>query len=365
MAHPFFDASTFPWLRDDAKALHTRLWQTISLRAAAVTEFQKSAGMEVPPPAEGLSMDLFWTDALDRLVKARALKKLCENILQNPALRSLHDVVTVVIDAKDAVDLTVIDDDILFLDRDPFRRELSRIRSQAGTRRVLLVRGEPKSGKSWSRHLIERVARDDGAECLYLYQPVIVDLGSVFAELFVAVGASLADVPHQDSSEDAWYRKICLTLQERAKRSNKLLWIVVDDLGFDGGSPKLDPAICDFFEQFALRMENPAFRAWFRLVLLDYPAGKIPTRWKANTWSEDTTRVSDIQSVDVVEFLKDWTARRALQVTDAALGDLASGLIAEIDTAPSPPAGAVPVARMQRIQDALPAVLATLGGGVR
>ena len=50
--------------------------------------------------------------------------------------------------------------------------------------KVLLVRGGPRTGKTWSRHLFERAARDRGADVVYLRGAMVPTVEAVVEKLF-------------------------------------------------------------------------------------------------------------------------------------------------------------------------------------
>ena len=113
---------------------------------------------------------------------------------------------------------------------------------------MLLVRGDPKTGKTHSRHLFLAGAADEGAEAVYLYAPMVVKLDHVVQELFGALGAG-GEVPARDTTDPAWYSTVCRNLGSVASKMNKRLWVAVDDLGAASepdGAPLLDPEIAKF-----------------------------------------------------------------------------------------------------------------------
>ena len=107
---------------------------------------------------------------------------------------------------------------------------------------------------------------------------------------------------------DAGYKPVAVVV--RIGRCE--LWIAIDDLGVDEDDmPLLDAKIKEFCDQFALLMMNPAFRKWFRLMLIHYPDGDVPIKWSHESWKEDSPKISDIQEEDVMDFLRWWREARA------------------------------------------------------
>ena len=52
--------------------------------------------------------------------------------------------------------------------------------------------------------------------------------------------------------------------------------------------------------------EHPAFRQWFRLMLIHYPEGPVPTKWASEFWVEERTSAEDIKQEHVVTLLQEW-----------------------------------------------------------
>jgi hypothetical protein len=123
-------------------------------------------------------------------------------------------------------------------------------------------------------------------------------------------------------------------LREVAASKNRQLWIAIDDLGVDeDDAPLLDPEIRKFCDQFALNMMNPVFRKWFRLMLIHYPDGPVPTKWRHEFWKEDRPSVTDIQPNHVMDFLRWWrTARASRTILDDEMSSIAHEVISQADT---------------------------------
>jgi hypothetical protein len=360
MPHPFFDSVTYPWHRKDARDLHEQLWQAVS-NEAQISQLYQSSGPGLLPLAPGAA-NVVWKQALDLLTAAKRLSALCDLILASGAWAAIHPTVRAVQSAQDPIPQQVLSDDRLFLDRRPLRDKLQRF-AVSSTVRVLLVRGAADSGKSWTRHLVTQLAQAMGEEAIYLSQGIISNADDTIGELFAAIG-DIADIPPQMESEDAWFKKVCQKLQVLARTSGRTWWIVIDDLGADEQGPRLDSSILRFFDQFALKMENPVFARLFHLVLIDYPDLKndaggrgVPTRWK-DFWDEDRPDPAEFQVGIISEFLQEWAAARQKQLAADDAAKLASDIIASADAASAEEAAAKP--RLERIHDAVLSALPRL-----
>jgi hypothetical protein len=172
------------------------------------------------------------------------------------------------------------------------------------------------------------------------------------------LGAS-EQIPPRTSTEDAWYRAVCVRLQEVANRKGQPLWIAIDDLGVgQDGAPLLDAEIRKFCDQLVLNMPNPAFRRWFRVMLINYPSGPVPTRWRSDHWDEDRTSEADLRQEHVAQLLRVWAERRGHSILEGDLTKLATEVISRAED----PSGEGSKQRLQRIHDALKETLRGLAG---
>lgn len=312
MSHPFFDASVYPWHRADAKKLHSALYGTVTI-FARIDLLYKGIGPGLPP-LEVAAPDVVWHMALDHLTAAQSLGKLCKHLLTAAELVSIRSVVLEVISAESVIDQfvleTAVSADLAFVNRKNLRIELNKLASSNPSIRVLLVRGESKSGLTWTRHLVERKAAELGeGPIVYAFDGNVANVNHVLRLLFAALGKPNG-VPAKDSTEDAWYMDALFQLQVLADDKKRHLWIVADDLGPGPEGPKLDPAVRKFFEQFALFMANPDFAQWFRLVLIEYPRGSVPTKWKKGFWVEEDTTQSSPETTDIKDYLLEWARKK-------------------------------------------------------
>jgi hypothetical protein len=98
MSHPFFDCSTFPWDRRDARGLHRALFKAVEDRND-IGLLYKASGASLPPLPTG-NAKAIWAAALDALATAARLKQFCHIVLEDESLSSIHETVRAVIDAR-------------------------------------------------------------------------------------------------------------------------------------------------------------------------------------------------------------------------------------------------------------------------
>jgi hypothetical protein len=268
-----------------------------------------------------------------------------------------------VLDARPAVERRIGHDGRITVDRATLRQQLLQLAVEDAPVKVLLVRGGPNTGKSWSRHLFERASKDRGADMTYLFNGTIGSVEELVRKLFSRLRAS-ERVPEQDTTDPGYYQHVCDRLAEEAARYGRPLWIAVDDLGPgpDGMTPIMDPKIREFFEQFALNLLDPAVHRWFRLLLIHYPDGKVPAQWERELWEEDRPDPGDVRPEDVAAVLREWAASHDKQLLDDEVERLAKEVMARAAAPPPPgqPDGDTPWLR--RLNDELKRTLENLGG---
>jgi hypothetical protein len=359
MSHPFFDSmvTNYPWERPEAVRLHEALY-TAYPNPADIDRMYRQCASGLPPLALTAPPNVIWKEALESLtVHTGALRNLCDQSFTNVRLR---DAVAAVVSAQltPSVRRRITRENVIILDRVPLREKIEQISSDTSVVKVLLVRGDTQSGKSWGRYVMQSAARDRGAEFVYITSGTVASVKNVIERLFSTLGA-FDEIPPTYSTDMAGYMTLCFKLQSVAVRARKQLWIAIDDLGHGpDGAPLLSPEIKEFFDQFALQMIDPSFSNWFRLMLIHYPEGKLPTKWKREILTEDRPSDADVQQADVAELLREWADANGRSIVQADLLELASDVIANAD-APLPPE-AEPVSRLQRINDELSRVLGGL-----
>jgi hypothetical protein len=332
-AHPFFDFIVYPWSRPDAREFHRALYSRIQSKAL-IAHWYKKCSEDLSPLNLDQTPALVWTDALDALVGARLLKQLCELILADAAQVNIHPQTQAVIDAKSAITTAVLPTGGIFVNRKLLREKLQKLSAPAAAPSVLLVRGRERSGNSWSENLVRVVAASYGAIPVYLFEGFVVSVKDVVDSLFTAVGKP-GYVEPADTTEHGWYRNVCRRLWGFAQENRKVYWIVIDDLGTPE-APRLDAEIKSFFDQFVLMMGNSAMSQWFRLILLQYPEGDVPTRWREDVWVEDIPQVTEIDETAVVEFVQAAALERSKQLSSDEAQRIASEVFEAIKDSKPP-----------------------------
>jgi hypothetical protein len=348
MVHPFFDSLRYPWSRPEAQRWHKVLVDLYDTPTAIKAIYVQCAAspprLTSPSPPEAM-----WTEALDNLAKEkRGLRALCDKVLENYGKTDkVRDAIRAVETAVAAVDQWIFSegdpelDGDLVIDRDLLRKQLGALESDQALKKVLVVRGDAKSGKSHSHHLFEHIAEDNNkARVVYVCEELMWTVDDLIQSLFEALDAG-DRIPPRTSSEPAWYTTVCIKLMGAAISKGQALWVAVDDLGpGPDNAPRLDRKIKEFCDQLVVSMALPELRKRFRLMLIDYPEGppeaRFPTKWNLDYVTEDVADANVVQQAHVEEFLRRWAARRDRKVLETEVTRLAAEVIAK---AAAPAAG--------------------------
>jgi hypothetical protein len=360
--HPFAGGLPYPWERPEAIALYDALSRDVTTNNEIVMLVQAAA-----PGAPALNLGqppgAIWREALVTVSLAGGLLDLCRRLADDGGRVALARAAQAMLDAKPAVRRRMGEGGRLVVDRDQLRGYVEELALEGSLVKVLLVRGDPRSGKSWSRLLFERAARDRGAEVVYLRRGMAPTVGLAVRKLFAVLGVP-EPVAEGDTTDGAWFQEVCIQLLLAARSQQRRLWIAVDDLGYGpDGASLMDDDIRAFFQQLALNLEDPATHQWFRLLLINYPDGEVPTGWDDNVWKEDRTRPAEITADHVAEVLREWLADHGLTLLDDHLVARAEAVVARADE-PVPagdPRELHP--RVRRIHDEVKIELAELAKG--
>src|SRR6266508_2288275 len=92
MAHPFFDASAYPWHRPEAVRFQEALTNAVPV-VARIDLIYRQCGNRLPALVLNNPPDLIWKEALQNLTSQGALRKLCDVVLGMDSLKNIHKVV--------------------------------------------------------------------------------------------------------------------------------------------------------------------------------------------------------------------------------------------------------------------------------
>jgi len=346
--HPIFGALSYPMYRPEAEDLYVLLYQVYPDPTEINNKYNR-CGPGLPPLNLGQAPDKIWTEALNHLAARALLQVFCTKVQGEQLAPQLKEALDRVFNAEPSVDKNFFSEYVMVLNRVTLRSYLRMLENDASPMKVVLIRGGVKTGKSHCSYLFDHVAKDNGGKSVYIGDGMVGTLNEVIDLLFVALEKQ-TPVQQGLTTGDAFYRAVCLSLLLKVKEAKCVLWIAVDDLGNgEDGAPRLDPEIRKFFDQFVLQMANPDFRKWFRLMLIHYPEGPVPSKWRSEHWEEIVTQATDIQQGDIEEAIRKWCKMKDLNTPEDEISKKAERILAVSDA--PPPAGEPAVPRLRRIND--------------
>jgi hypothetical protein len=328
MDHPFFDATRFPWDRPDAQRFLQVLVDILS-KPADIAFYYESSATNLDPLTPDAPRRM-WQEALANLTTAGRLATLCDLLLKRTLGVPARQAIEAVGNARPSVESLVGEQgsDVVILDRVRLRTHIKQMAPSDSMLKAIVVRGGPDSGKSHGHHLFEMGAKDHPADVVYLSSSMVATLPEVIDELFGTVDALSEVPPPGDTTDPAYFGAVWLKLKTVVTRRERQLWIAVDDLGMaEDGSPLLHPDVRLFFNQLVPRLENPAYRRWFRLMLIHYPEIKLPTQWKRTLFIEDRTEQGDLGAEHVAEVLRTCLTRMGETVIESEVETLATYIV--------------------------------------
>lgn len=329
MAHPFFEELQFPAYREEAKELH-RVLCIVSVDVPGAIAIYNRCGPNLPglTPA---NIQKTWDEALLNLAARGFIKVLCDDVKVTFQQQQVKNAVHAIEIAKPITEVTIVESGTLILDRRPARIYIDKIAPVSSTTKVLLVRGDPKSGKSHIQNLFDLKARASGAESLFLFAENIPTLQKVVDQLFSLFAPVPAPVVQDANTTDpAWNLEVCIRLQGLANAEKKTYWIAVDDLGEKDGTFLLPQTVRDFFDQFALQVRNPLFRKSFTLLYIHFP-GKVPPKWPRGIYEAVEVKESDITHADIEDSLREWREKTQKMLSDDKIISTAKQVLADAE----------------------------------
>lgn len=351
MAYMYFNAVSYPWHITEARELHALLCKHIP-NSVEIVRIGASCGPDIPQPAHGAPTAM-WTELLNAIANTGCLREF-DAVLREMPLIHVHAALDKLLNAASPDSEHWILDSCIFINRVKLRKALATLAGASTTERVLVVRGEGSSGKSWTRHLVMPYASHTGQKCIYIYSGTATTVLEVVNQLCVGLEGT---APANFSTNIAWYKQVALHLQALAQAKGRGAWIIVDNLGVSGdGVPQTGPEVCDFFDTFAEFTADPNFAKWFRLILISYP-DKKPIKWLEECFLEDHTAVSDLTQQHISDYLSRWAKKNGKALADSQAMSLSASVLQKAQ---------VPVGNndrrvlLRRVHDELRSVLETL-----
>lgn len=206
-----------------------------------------------------------------------------------------------------------------FLGRTALRGLVAELRDWNSAASILVVRGEPDSGRTETQILLDE-GRDPTREKFVLLHELI-PLDSTLHTIWKAAGVP-GTAPSADlevlSTESAMLVDFWMDVKDALETNDRFLWVLFDDL--DKGPGRI--AVRTLAEVLAIRFKDVSFQRRIRLVMLGYPEPQLPSKVTAALIRNDTTEgIDDTHVRAFVDFCAK-AAGRTVGDTAAAATDI-------------------------------------------
>ncbi|MGR9079518.1 hypothetical protein ACU8L5_25400 (plasmid) [Rhizobium leguminosarum] len=330
MANPVFTSRRFRRELAEVRALEeqlrSRFWEPNAAR-----QIVGAADLDETQIDIGGAPSKFWAAILDFAAASLELEKFLESVElylapvpKDADMREAIERVRRVAEGNGSISpmRLLLSGDRPFLGRTVLRGLIAELRNWNSAASILVVRGEPDSGRTETQLLIEE-GRDPVQEKFVLLDELL-PLDSTLRAIWRAAGApGAAPSASQETltTESAMLMDFWMDVKDALETNNRFLWVVFDDL--DKGPGRI--AVQTLAEVLAIRFRDVSFQRRIRLVMLGYPGPQLPSKVTAAFVRNDLTeRIDDTHVRAFVDFCAKSTGKT---LTDA--GDTAKGLCAK------------------------------------
>jgi hypothetical protein len=298
MANPIFESKRYRRDLAEARALEEQL----RLRFPDVAEARVIVGgaaLDDTQIAMTGAPSTFWAAILDFTTKLLELSNLLDSVERNlrptpkdAEVRNAIDRVRQVAEVEGSLSpmRLLLSGDRPFLDRTTLRGLVSELRNWNSSASILVVRGDPDSGRTETQLLLDE-GRDTSREKFVLLDeqmPLESTLRAIWRNAGAAGNApSLGQEPL--TTESAMLMDFWTDVKEALETSDRLMWVLFDDL--DKGAGRI--AVRALAEVLAIRLRDVSFQKRLRLVLLGYPDPQLPAKVTATLIRNDMTEKID------------------------------------------------------------------------
>lgn len=330
MANPIFESKLFRRDLAEARALEEQL----RLRFPDVSEARVVvSGAGLDPTTMDLSgaPSAFWASIFDATARQRELERLLDSVDRNlravpkdADVRTAMERVRQVTAAGGSLSPTrlLLNGDRPFLGRSTLRGIVNELRNWDSAASILVVRGDPDSGRTETQILLEE-GRDLAREKFVLLDELF-SFDSTLRSIWKAAGASGA-APSAGreplTTESAVLMDFWTDVKEALEANDKCLWVLFDDL--DKGPGRI--GVRTLAEVLAIRFRDVSFQRRIRLVMLGYPEPQLPGKVNFALVRNDTTDVAAAIDDSHVRAFVDYCAKargKSLGDIGAAVSDI-------------------------------------------
>lgn len=368
--HPIFDGIKLKWTDPNVRQLHKLLGKLKKFKSLEGIElWYEMAGDELPGLTYTKTPAGIWKEALDNLHANGCLRVFCQSLLDEGKPPELMQALKGIFETESVTESKFIDESPL-MDRKNLRSKLNALASPESNTRVLIVRGDKRTGKSHGRLLFVKLARDNGGTIISMKKPQITVLADVLNSLFGPLGGLPENVRKKldglenrndaDTTDFAWLDEVSRTFLNAARAANANLWIAMDNLGKEQDAFLLPQEIKLFFDKLVLQMSTLSYLDNVRLMLIDYPDGDTPPGWEEIMWQEDRTRHDDVVQSHVIETIESWCRAQNKNLHKDTILEQASAIIKKAERTVAEGIAGKPAYRIEQIDKCLRQYLQTL-----
>ena len=175
--------------------------------------------------------------------------------------------------SADPLESTILNTGTPFVDRRELRLQLRRLATTAANAQpILVVSGEPKTGKSYSTRYIDYFSQNQPPIVPYQieFDPDLgLEMGAVEVarELVAMMGRPLDDMPPPTTNQKLYVQQLATwVLNEAAQSQSQRHWFILDNFKGD----KLKPETRDFLVALSDRITKGVFPQRCRLILIGF-----------------------------------------------------------------------------------------------
>lgn len=215
-----------------------------------------------------------------------------------------------------------------FLDRRRLRESLKKLAADNGPT-ILVVDGPARSGRSYTRRLIEHIAEHRGP--FQVAWNVCSGPGATLEARNLANSFSMdmkrppGPIPEKESQAARWAQQLAQWVLNHDADAGSRWWLVFDQ--FDG--EPLEPAAQSFIESLAERIATGPARKRFRLVLLQYPH-PLPPSLRRDVIQEKLQAPDELGVSDVSEYFEWLFTRRKEAFEQQAIQELVQEVMQQV-----------------------------------
>jgi hypothetical protein len=298
VANPIFESMRYRRDLAEARALEEQLRLRFS-DAQEAGVIVGGAGLDVTQINLTGAPSTFWAAILDFTAQRRELQNLLDSVERNlrPApkdgeIRTAIERVRTVAEASGSLSpmRLLLSGDRPFLGRPTLRGLVSDLRNWNSSASILVVRGEPDSGRTETQLLLDE-GRDVAREkFVLLHEQMSFEstLRAIWRSAGVAGNApSVGQEPL--TTESAELMDFWTDVKEALETNDRWLWVLFDDL--DKGAGRI--AVRTLAEVLAIRLRDVSFQRRIRLVMLGYPEPQLPAKVAGPLVRNDTIEKID------------------------------------------------------------------------